>query len=660
VTRALAPAALGLAVLVALARVVVDLCTGSSWVLLPTALLPLDLVAGLAAPATGAILLRRSADARVGRLLVAVGLVVTLAIALFTVAHALLQLGGRDATGTGAALATASNSLFPFVYTWPLLVAVVFPDGHAASRAARGLFVAIALASSAVAASYLFSAPTAPAPYLDRANPLADAAREPALTVVFTVALAALLLAALCGAVLVLLRFRRATGKRRLELAWLALAMVLPPAALVTCVLAAVVQTLDPSVSIVLVDLAQLSVCGALLAASSHRLHSVEKVANGVLLYFLLTPILLAVLVVTALLGGLLVGRGSPVATAIATLLAAVAALPVRARLQALIDRRFAAAAVTAVALLREFDDDVHAGRRSLFELNAVLRACLGDEDARLLILVDDEFVDAGGGGPRPHHLSSEIRYSGSLVGRIEHSEAVAFAPLLRERVTRAAAPATEMLRLQLEVQRRLASVAESRSRIVEAGVQERRRLERDLHDGAQQRLVALGIRLRRMQRSLPAEAMVLEPALGEAVDHVAEAIADLRTIAAGVRPARLDEGLRAALLDVAATSPVRVAVDVPLERFDAGIEDASYFIACEAITNAIKHAGPCSVDVRGRVADERLVIVVRDDGVGGATNGHGVLGMGDRARALGGTLELTSASGAGTTVELTLPVGSR
>ncbi len=110
----------------------------------------------------------------------------------------------------------------------------------------------------------------------------------------------------------------------------------------------------------------------------------------------------------------------------------------------------------------------------------------------------------------------------------------------------------------------------ESRARIVEAGYEERRRLERDLHDGAQQRLVSLGLRLRRLQRTLPREALILSPAFDAIVDEVGSAIADLRQIAAGVRPARLDEGLAAALDDLARSSPVPVDVHAPIGRVTA------------------------------------------------------------------------------------------
>ena len=156
------------------------------------------------------------------------------------------------------------------------------------------------------------------------------------------------------------------------------------------------------------------------------------------------------------------------------------------------------------------------------------------------------------------------------------------------------------MARLRVEVRLQLAEVQASRARIVEAGYEERRRLERDLHDGAQQRLVSLGVQVRRLQLSLPRDAaLILSPALDRIVAEVGEAIADLRQIAAGVRPARLDDGLAAALRDLARTTPVPVDVDASGERAPASVEAAAYFVACEALTNAVKHGSPSKVAVR-------------------------------------------------------------
>ena len=200
-------------------------------------------------------------------------------------------------------------------------------------------------------------------------------------------------------------------------------------------------------------------------------------------------------------------------------------------------------------------------------------------------------------------------------------------------------------------------------TRIAQAGYAERRRLERDLHDGAQQRLVTLGIVLRRLQRSLPARRRCSAPALDAAVDEVAAAIADLRTIAAGVRPPRLDEGLAAALADLArgAAVPVERRRDAR-DRAPPEVEAAAYFVACEALTNAVKHASPSRVTRADRArATASCGSSIADDGVGGAApaSGHGLAGMADRVAAQGGTLALESPPGAGTRIAVELPCAS-
>ena len=192
------------------------------------------------------------------------------------------------------------------------------------------------------------------------------------------------------------------------------------------------------------------------------------------------------------------------------------------------------------------------------------------------------------------------------------------------------------MARLRVELRLQLAEVEASRARIVEAGYEERRRLERDLHDGAQQRLVSLGVQVRRLQRGLPRGAAVLSPALDRVVDEIGGAIGDLRQIAAGVRPARLDDGLSAALADLARSAPIPVDVDVPHERVQASVEAAAYFVACEALTNAVRYASASRVSMRAVRENGTLLVSITDDGIGGAVvrRGSGLAGpAGSRGR---------------------------
>ena len=172
---------------------------------------------------------------------------------------------------------------------------------------------------------------------------------------------------------------------------------------------------------------------------------------------------------------------------------------------------------------------------------------------------------------------------------------------------------------------------------------------------------MSLGVQLRRLQHSLPAEATLLRPTLDQIVGEVGAAIADLRQIAAGVRPARLDEGLAAAFQDLARTSPVPVEVEAAGERAPASIEAAAYFVACEALTNAVKHAAASKVALRAVRDNGSLTVTVADDGVGGAVarRGSGLAGLQDRLAAHGGTFTIASPPGHGTHIEATIPCES-
>jgi len=206
------------------------------------------------------------------------------------------------------------------------------------------------------------------------------------------------------------------------------------------------------------------------------------------------------------------------------------------------------------------------------------------------------------------------------------------------------------------DLRRHEAEVRRSRARIVAAGDEARRRLERNLHDGAQQRLIALLLQLRNAQRG----AIAHEVALETAVEELAAAVRELRELAQGIHPSALTErGLAAALRIVAARSPVHVELDVTATPMDPNIAAAAYYIVSEALTNVAKYADAETVAVRVREAGERLVVVVEDDGVGGADpfGGTGLSGLGDRIAALDGSLYVDSPAGEGTRVRAELPL---
>ncbi len=206
------------------------------------------------------------------------------------------------------------------------------------------------------------------------------------------------------------------------------------------------------------------------------------------------------------------------------------------------------------------------------------------------------------------------------------------------------------------------ADLAASRARIVAAADETRRQIERNLHDGAQQRLVSLGLELRAAQTAVPPELGELESELSRVVEGLAAVQDELREIARGIHPAILAEGgLGPALKTLARRSPVPVKLNVRTEaRLGDRVEVAAYYVVSETLTNAAKHAHASVVHVDAEVVNRALRISVRDDGAGGAdpTRGSGLVGLKDRVEALGGTIAVESLAGAGTCVRVELPLG--
>jgi PAS domain S-box-containing protein len=222
--------------------------------------------------------------------------------------------------------------------------------------------------------------------------------------------------------------------------------------------------------------------------------------------------------------------------------------------------------------------------------------------------------------------------------------------------ITQRKAQEAEVHRLNAELHDRLEELAGSRARIVTAGDVERRRLERNLHDGAQQRLVTLALSLRLAQAKLAADPAAARAILSDAGDELTLALEELRELARGLHPAVLtDRGLRAAVEMLAARAPV--AVEIPAERLPEPVEAAAYYLIAEALTNVAKYARASTVRVRVAVDGASVQVEVSDDGVGGADPGagSGLRGLADRVEALGGSLEVVSPAGAGTTLRAAL-----
>jgi signal transduction histidine kinase len=198
-----------------------------------------------------------------------------------------------------------------------------------------------------------------------------------------------------------------------------------------------------------------------------------------------------------------------------------------------------------------------------------------------------------------------------------------------------------------------------SRARLVTEADEARRRLVRDLHDGAQQRLVILIMTLEHAELALREGDGEAEPLVSEACEQAEQVNAELRELAHGILPSALTHGgLRAGVGAVVSRLDLDVRVDIPGVRFPPEIEASAYLIVAEALTNVVKHAHAEHAQVTASVGDGTLGVEVRDDGIGGADpDGHGLVGLGDRATALGGRLQIESPSGGGTLLAATLPL---
>jgi signal transduction histidine kinase len=250
-------------------------------------------------------------------------------------------------------------------------------------------------------------------------------------------------------------------------------------------------------------------------------------------------------------------------------------------------------------------------------------------------------------------------RDDGAHVAALVHDVSLREEPELLEAVTAAAGFALENERLQAELRARLEELKGSRARIIEAAQTERQRLERDLHDGAQQRLVALSLELGLLEERFAGDADATA-ALEQTRREVAESLRELRELAQGIHPAVVTgHGLAVALKTLAARAQVPVRLTVDLDgRVPERQEVAAYYVVAESLTNVAKyaHASAAAVDVRQ--VDGRLVVEVVDDGVGGADtrSGSGLRGLADRVEALGGRLRVWSPTGGGTRVRAEVP----
>ena len=300
-------------------------------------------------------------------------------------------------------------------------------------------------------------------------------------------------------------------------------------------------------------------------------------------------------------------------------------------------------------------------------ELRAALAEALGDPSVELAYWLpgSEQYVDARGRTIEQPYLHAgrgvtEVRHDGRRIAAIIHDSTLLEDPELVRAAGAAAALALENERLEAELRAKVEELRASRKGVIDVGLRQRRRLERDLHDGAQQRLVSLALTLRMAREKVgwdPGEAEFL---LDRSREELDEALKELRELARGIHPAVLtDRGLGAAMEALAHRAPLPVELgELPDRRYPEHIELAAYFVVSEALTNVVKYASATRATVAVVQNNGLLTVEVNDDGVGGATleGGTGLRGLETRLESIDGRLDVDSEPGHGTAVRAVIP----
>jgi signal transduction histidine kinase len=555
------------------------------------------------------------------------------------------------------------------------LAVMLFPTGlHLSSRWRAASYVMAALAALAALASALWpieddwrSSPLT-FPFRLAGEETATGLGEPFMLGYYTGF-------QLMWAAAVLTRLHRAGSDERRQLRWFVFAVSVS----VLLLLGGLVVLETPLVGLLAMPLVPLAAGVAILR---YRLYDIDPVINKTLVVGLMVLLIfVGYLAVVVGIGGLL-PLDTPVLSLAATAVVAVAFEPVRRRAQAFADRLVYGDRPTPYETLSRLSAQLSRNDEDLLDgLAATVAGGYGASKVTVWV-GDSAHLEAVAGWPTPPETEArtlaELEETRDLVRPLQHDGQVCGAlvlsrlpgappsraeeQLLADLVAQAGLVIDHRARLE-EVALQAAELQAAARRIVTAESLARRRIERDLHDGAQQRLVSLGMQLGALvEHAAAAGDDTVVRRAEDARRQLLEATAELREMARGIHPAVLThDGLEAALATVADRSPVPVRLQVDVDRpLPAEVEATCYFVVSEALTNAARHAQAGVIDVAVSLGLSGLAVEVRDDGVGGATvdGGSGLQGLADRVSALGARLELESPPGGGTTLRTVLPCG--
>ncbi len=389
------------------------------------------------------------------------------------------------------------------------------------------------------------------------------------------------------------------------------------------------------------------------IAVVRHDLFDLDRLLGQSATWLMTLVVSAGLFGVVVLLLSELLSRYTGLVGATAAFVTALVLLPLHQFVNGFIGRLVDRDRYVGVADIRRFAADVHAGRREPEAIEQALREAQGDPELRVLLARPgvSGWVTMTGAPTRGEGFALEA--GGDTIARIALGWESARARRRIAELAREAWVPIEVSRLRLALREALTEERASRGRLAKATSQERRRLVRDLHDGAQQRIVASGLRLRLLQRDLSGRAA---SEVDATIKELKTTVDVLRRLANGVRPSQLDDGLEAALVTVRETTPLPMSLHVgELPVVDDTRALTAYFVVSEAVTNALKHAHASHLDVCVNGEGPRLAIRVSDDGIGGLPADAPLPALRDRVLSVGGKLDVVSLPGGGTTITAVL-----
>ncbi len=633
-----------------------------------------DVFVNIGVPILGIVIVNKRPRNAIGWVFIVAG--AALALASFGQAYALHALVADPGTlPAGQVPAWLSNVLWPIPIVCLTLLFLLFPTGHLPSPRWRPvvwlvmvIFVLLTVASLTLATAG-WSDP------FEGINVAAGSVGDIARAAI-VIAVLAEIVALLLSVVSLVFRYRHSTGSERLQLKWFV------SAAAIAAVAFSVGFFFDSAVVSAIVSISLLFLYVAIgIAMLKHNLYDIDLIINKTITYGALAAFITAIYVIVVVVIGAFIGVTEGVSL-IATAIVAVAFQPIRRRAQQIANRLVYGERATPYEVLSRFSEHVgetYSGEDILVRMARLLAEGTGATSAVVWLRVGDEVRPAAmwptnGGtttaiplvGDEPPEVgattaSMPVRHRGELLGLLTVSKPPnePLSPVEEKLVADLAGQAG----LVFANSRLIEDLRASRQRLVAAQDEERRRLERNLHDGAQQQLVALAVRLKLARSTASRDLAEADRMLQQLEGDVTDAIENLRELARGVYPPLLaDQGLAAAIQAQARRSPVPVRVEADgIDRYPQELETAVYFCTLEALQNAAKYADASEITVRLVEDHGELVLAVRDDGTGfdRATTplGAGLQNMADRLAALGGTLVVRSRPGAGTTIEGRIPV---